>query len=754
MEVPDDSSSDDDEIMGVAMEDKDEQEVDRREITKQEIVELLSSDDDENMEEVEEANTPKVSNMNDDKEQAAETALWEQQGQEDQKDHHDEDGADDRGNAPTPSQKRGTQYTNKIKNKTTPKKRVKKKIACITPLQFRFMPMWGYYCISCTCRNAREDEFKRHLREEHGLYGDGCNQIMDKLEKDMVLLAEIQLIDVEFAKIEQKSFLKLLNRGAADNDDGTRSFCYTCMKIAHESKCKEHEKEEVKCYVIQKCIKDKRKEQSARPLELFDKGKLHTKYMEILERVKQRKSRTRKYSTPAPDNDFMTVTVGANVLLDEEPPSFNDLNLPRSMMLSDCSRLASLLTASNEDIEKLPVFDQSKEQFHVTFQNDIDAFFLSEISEVGLQFMNRYYKNLCVENFEGSLSRLARYYCPLLMPAKDPREITITAIVPPLLHRLHKQLEEFNPFYQQELNRVSTVSEYAAYHRKQPFGINTPHDEVEKLSVPNNFVDRRKLLEIFNVMILYTVRKVKEKRRDQWLEFCNVKSDEEKMLYLCQWINHLSKVSPRHRSERKTDFADQQTFYGAFALAYSLNLNSIDKAADVWNTETPRKLQTTLRYTLLCVKLCAITWDPSQNNEDGITLHKAMSNCITVHDLSSMLKLVPEFILKKQQEVDSEIVPCNDGTGDYFITTTLRRQKMTTFRFPYDLRNSCNMIRDSFSRLFFETINLVLGAKSNEVCQQFGIESLNELGQNLYSVPLLFKDSEYIFYTSFLTEPG
>ena len=118
VEVPDDSSSDDDEIMGVAMEDKDEQEVDRREITKQEIVELLSSDDDENMEEVEEANTPKVSNMNDDKEQAAETALWEQQGQEDQEDHHDEDGANDRGNAPTPSQKRGTQYTNKIKNKT------------------------------------------------------------------------------------------------------------------------------------------------------------------------------------------------------------------------------------------------------------------------------------------------------------------------------------------------------------------------------------------------------------------------------------------------------------------------------------------------------------------------------------------------------------------------------------------------------------------------------------------------------------
>ena len=202
VEVPDDSS-DDDEIMGVTMEDKDEQEVDRREITKQEIVELLSSDDDESMEEVEEANTPKVSNMNDDKEQAAETALcWEEQGQEDQEDHHDENGADDRGNAPTPSQKRGTQYTNKIKNKTTPKKRVKKKIACITPLQFRFMPMWGYYCISCTCRNAREDKFKRHLREEHGLYGDSCNQIMDKLEKDMVLLAEIQLIDVEFAKIE------------------------------------------------------------------------------------------------------------------------------------------------------------------------------------------------------------------------------------------------------------------------------------------------------------------------------------------------------------------------------------------------------------------------------------------------------------------------------------------------------------------------------------------------------------------------
>lgn len=605
---------------------------------------------------------------------------------------------------------------------------------------FGFLPMFGYVCFACEKWHffKHKHRFKSHLKDTYHLRDSAFDEIDAKISEDIEFMVRQHRIHVNLIKNHQKNYLDSVKE---------RKYCYECEKILETDEncdCGE-EPPLVECFVLRHSVRrgSSRNYKNGKPLNLFDDNhneKLHLRYISVYKLQEEHAQFTRPEETCLQEeNEYIQKLSlsdkdrSIDWTADEDMRSHCNF---QTKTLEPDSNFNELLTAAENTLnENNSNAEEAAETLSKTanemkarkrrFHQELHSYNAALAWQKSEQFANHYYFNLIGNVFHGDIEKFCLHYQPIIFKPTNKDLRAIVDIAPAFLNRLEKQMFLYTDSTRRAVLQESNFQDALRYRNLElPFTrLSNLKSESERLFVPKSVWSRMQIQILLEKVLHYTAKVVESRYRQKWEEFLQL-DQNERMSMMCKWILDFGSVCKR--SEKKlSPSKKEETFYGAFVLAISLDLEKFRSPYLLMNANTPRILKRNLENMLLILRLVALTI------RDKDFLHSALPYCETLHYLSSSLYSIEEYQIS------------TNNTSEVRVTETSGRQVYTCSYFP---SNQKTAVVEFDKEDFKKACQKIIDDSGFFIHQQFSDminDSVSSIEQTLSRAKIHFEVGDY-----------
>lgn len=585
---------------------------------------------------------------------------------------------------------------------------------------FEFLPMYGYGCLHCEQEKRRNqdktpkwhhfyrrNEFIKHLKSKFKADKSKVEQILAKIEQDIQSQVQMHLIHARFIKQHQSKYLK---------DVGKKLFCFTCGEAVDGNEIEtcpdcQGRLKNVECFVISNSYADRPTEKKgAKPLELFNSDHchhLHPDYYTAFESARQCQLVSQKNSKMELKNDEeyeIDVDLTENAedwseedMIDDGVSHFESIELEPDPFLD------KYLQDAKQSFEPVKIADTKLNRFH----QELQTYHKSIAWSNSVRFAQEFYFNLISNSFDGSIEQYCRHYYRVTYPPTSTPIRAVVELAPRLFEVLEQQLNLYTHSFKRDIMKQANFQDTIHNNEAEPCNFYDESDDM--LYIRKDSWNRDQIKQMLEKVIHYTALVVMSHHSGDWEAFVGLQKEEEKLLTLCKWIIHFSEVGKvgATNDNETVIFKRTETFYGALALSVSLDLQKYRSPPLILNADTPRRLKHNLENMLLIIRLVAITM------KDKEILLSTMPYCKTVHELSSYLYTLEEFIPEKVESIRTKVTFSNERLI-YTSSFTSATYQTTVVEFDQDdFQKTCNKIKEEGRRTILTHLSEIFSGNSD-----------------------------------------